>query len=242
MAHRATPGYPTTAATDMIMDFLVAPTEPATLREMGATTLLPERYGCDVMWRAHGKWWGVQRKEIKDFIASVLDGRLAKEVGQMRGRVVMPMVVIEGRPMFSESGMMLRHYGRPIGKAAYEGMLFSLAHEGVAVMHARDTADTASMIRNLAAWSVKDSHTSLLRRPGPEPVTMWGGAGNEDWAKHLLMGFQGIGPVQAAAIVAHFHGVPLAWMCTEGELRAVKGIGPKRAAVLVAALAHGQPA
>lgn len=229
--------------TDEPIDYIVAPSEPPALKAAlgGEVMQLPERYGCDVIWRAHGEWWGVQRKEVKDFLASMFDGRLAKEVGQMRGRITCPMLIMEGRLTYSNDGTLMNNsYGRKVTRQAIEGMVFSLHYEGVAVMHSDGVAGTAATIDNYARWSQKDSHTSLRRRPGPEVASMWGGATNQDWARHLLMGFEGIGPEVADAILKHFGGLPLAFMCTEKDLLSVPGIGPKRAKSMIDALRQVQ--
>ena len=58
---------------------LISPSEPAAIRALGTTCDIPERHGCDVLFVAHGGYWGVQRKELKDFVASVNDDRLGKD-------------------------------------------------------------------------------------------------------------------------------------------------------------------
>lgn len=215
----------------------VAPTErhPAMVKLADKTSMLPETYGCDVIWRAHNQWWGVQRKEIKDFIASILDGRLAKELGQMKGHLALPIVCIEGKLQWTHSGELMNtgSYGQKISRQQYHGMLFSLMHEGCHVMFTDNTQDTAELCRDLAAWSQKETHHSLTRRPGPDQAVMWGKASNLDWAKHLLQGFPGIGPQVAEDIIKHFGKVPLQWTVTIPELLKVPGVGKVRAKALI---------
>jgi Fanconi anemia group M protein len=220
----------------------VAPSErhPAMIGLADKISNLPEQYGCDIIWRAHNQWWGIQRKEIKDFIASIMDGRLAKELGQMRGHVNTPIVVIEGRLKWSSNDiLMLGGYGQQITKAQYHGMLFAIMHEGVHVIFTDDTPGTVQLAKHLAAWSQKESHTSLSRRPGPEKTNMWGTVDNRDWAKHLLQGFPGIGPTVAEDIINHFGKVPLQWTVTGKQLMEVPGIGQTRAKALLQAFTPG---
>jgi len=64
---------------------LVAPTEPMTLKALGTVSLVPEDYGSDFLWASPVFGLvGVQRKEASDFVASVMDGRLDKELAQMK--------------------------------------------------------------------------------------------------------------------------------------------------------------
>ena len=218
------------------VEILVAASEHSTAMKAIADKIsnLPEKYGCDAIWRAQGKWWGVQRKEIWDFIASTTDGRLAKEIGQMRGHVSNPIVVIEGKTQWSIGGELMGNgYSQTITKRQWHGMIFSMTNDGVNVLFSDSTRGTAEIITDLAAWSQKDSHRSLKQRPGPVPA--WGKADNKDWAMHLLQGFPGIGPGVAETIVKKFGKVPLKWDCTLKDLLSIEGIGPARAKALMEA-------
>jgi len=232
----------TTDPTDKPTIF-VAPSErhPALTKLADKVSNLPEKYGCDIIWRAHNQWWGVQRKEIKDFIASILDGRLAKEVGQMQGHVSLPIVAIEGKVQWSDNGTLMHSsYGKPVTKAQYNGMLFSLMLKGVQVMFTANPQETADLCRHLAEWSQKETHNSMDRRPGPDQASVWGKATNMDWAKHLLQGFPGIGPQVASDIIKHFGRVPLQWTVTPAELLKVPGVGPTRAKALIESFDVGE--
>lgn len=228
----------------MTIAFVVAPTErdphiaglvlSADGEHVGEVSMLPERYGCDVFWRARGEWWGVQRKEIKDFIASIQDGRLAREVAMMKPLPI-AVVVIEGRIKWSTDGvLMVGNWSTSVTRAQYEGMIMSLMSKQVHVVHTQDTRDTARWTRQFAQWSTKARHASLDRRPGP--VSPWGHISDEDWAVHFLQGIDGLGSEKARAVVKHFGKVPIAWEVTEQELMAVKGIGKVLARKMLNAL------
>jgi ERCC4-type nuclease len=217
------------------MPLFVSSTERDAFRKhLPAHTLstLPERYGCDVAWPANGQWWGVQRKEIKDFIASVQDGRLAKEIGQMR-QTVMPTVVLEGRVRFT-AGMLDGVYGKGVTEQQYRGMVYSLARQGVVLLRSEDQRGTAAEVKYLYAWSQKDRHGGLMKRPGP--THQWGKADNRDFQEHFLMGLPGVGPELAGRIIDRFGGVPMACTVTGEELMTVDGIGKQKAAALYQAL------
>jgi ERCC4-type nuclease len=197
---------------------------------------LPEQYGCDIIWRAQDQWWGIQRKEVKDFFASVQDGRLAVELAQMRGNLAIPLVVIEGRMNWSADDILMHStYGQTITRQMFHGMLFGITYEGANVFFTDSTKHTAGLVRHLSVWSRKDSHNSMRRRPGAEASSMWGKASNEDWARHLLQGFPGIGPAVADAITRHFGRVPLRWDCEPADLVRIPGIGKVRAKALIEA-------
>ena len=193
--------------------------------DQGTVSMLPENKGCDVAWYVNGTWWGVQRKEIADFIASVQDGRLAREIAQMRAaELPIMVVVIEGRVQFTNDGyLMLGQRQTRVTKSQYNSMQWSLMDLGVHVSYTDSAYGTAEYIGGLARWSMKKTHNSMMRRPGP--VAPWGKVMNEDWALHLLQSFDGLGLDRARAVLKHFGGVPLDWTVTEKELMQVPGIG-----------------
>lgn len=217
------------------MSYMVAPTEPRIIRSLGNVSSVPERHGADILFPANGGLVAVQRKELSDLIASVHDGRLGKELQQMKSGIAVGILVVEGRPRWSSDGVLLRDYGMPWTRQAHRNLLYSVQANGVWVEATDDANDTVVAVLNLHEYLKKNRHSSLLRRPGP--VSPWGKASNQEWAAHLLQGFDGVGPELAARIVEKFGRPPLAWTCVEDELREIKGLGPKKAAGLLAALA-----
>ncbi len=198
--------------------------------------MLPERYGCDVLWRAQDAWWGVQRKELADFVASIQDGRLAREVAMMKP-LPLKVVALEGRIMYTSDDMLTySRRAQSFTRAQFEGFIMSLMEKGVHVVHTTGTQDTARWIKLYAQWTAKPRHASLERRPGP--VSPWGHITDEDWAIHFLQGFDGLGSEKAKAIIKHFKGVPLQWTVTEKQLMEVPGIGKGMARKMMNALDH----
>ncbi len=216
--------------------FLVAPTErhraiQELVGEHGQTSMLPERYGVDIAWRAHGDWWGIQRKEIGDFLASVQDGRLAREIAQMQ-QLKGAWLALEGKQQFTIDGVLQTgKWGKQVSREQFIGMQLSLMARHIHIIHTKDQKDTAYHARVLANWSLKPEHKSFLRRPGP--IAQWGNISDRDWALHFLQGFDGLGIEKCRAILDHFERVPFAWDVTEEELLEVPGIGKTLARRLV---------
>lgn len=224
---------------------IVSPAEPRWLKtklEAAFTDVqynaLPERRGVDVCWRSQGAWWGVQRKQLDDLVSSLRDGRLQREVAMMTADsgVTMPHLIVEGAVKFTGDGMLIRDgWGQDFTKRQWRGLLWSLQQAGVAVSYAPTPTETAELIVDLHAWSRKARHSTLKSRPGPAS-SEWGTRSSTSWQRHLLQGFDGIGPELADAIIARFGGAPLKWTVDSDELRMVPGIGPKRVEALVRAL------
>lgn len=222
---------------------LVSPTErgpciAALARLLGAdqmeTSSLPERYGVDFLWRGHHGWYGVQRKEIRDFAASREDGRLRKELAQMAHKIELPIIVLEGKLVWTNEGVAEIARGKFVTRAAWLASKLSFAQRGAYIIETPTAEDTAVAIVTYMEWSLKAKHQ--VASPRPKAAGEYGKASSREWAAHLLQGFEGVGGDTAMSIVEHFDGVPLAWTVTEKELRDVPGVGKGRAAGLINAL------
>ena len=201
---------------------LVAPSEPPALRKIGTVSMAPERYGCDLLFASRGRWFGVQRKEFKDLLASMRDGRIAQQMGMMEG-LEQSMVVIEGMSSvrWGSDGELLDDYAR-VTRDQIRGLLWSVRDRGVWVDQTDGLADTIQMVQAFEQWCKKPAHKSLSTRPGP--VNTWGKVGNRDWEMHLLHGLPGVG-VELAGRVLDQVGMPLGWRVTREELLGVEGLG-----------------
>lgn len=209
----------------------VSPAEPppikALLRAEDKISVIPEQWGCDFLMFVNKRWIGVQRKEVKDLIASVEDGRLAKEVGMMK-KCDVAVVVVEGHMNFTTEGELVgKGFGRNWTKKQIKAILWSVRERGIWVEFSDSHQDTMDIIYWLESWFGKSEHNSLMRRPGP--VAIWGSLSNEDYQRHLVMGLPGVGPELAQRIITMF-GVPFGWRITIDQLMEVEGIGIKKAA------------
>lgn len=210
---------------------LVSPAEPPYFARLGTVSSVPETYGADFLLCSPMGLVGVQRKALPDLVASVHDGRLQKELRQLR-HVRVPLVVIEGIPTWNADGTAVGYAGWT--KAQHYGVLWSLQLHQVWVVHSASINDTAEILALLPTWLERE-HKGLLRRP-PPPVGVWGTRDDAQWAAWLLQGFEGVGAELADRILDYFGGIPLVWSVTEDELRGVDGIGKVKARKLISAL------
>jgi DNA excision repair protein ERCC-4 len=220
---------------------LVAPSEPPLIKTLGTVALVPEAYGCDIMWAEPvlGGLVCVQRKEVSDLVKSVGDGRLAKECQQLLALTVkLAVLVVEGQPHFSNEGVLLSQY-QYWTRAQHRSLLRSVQLQGILVDTTDSTADTVAYIGELAHWAAKEGHHSLERRPKPkgEP-TDWGVVTDRRWGMHLLQSVPGIGPGVAADIWDHCGGLPVKLAMSADELRQIKGVGPKTVKALARAFGN----
>lgn len=214
---------------------LISPTEPEALRCIGTTSSVPEGYGVDIFWPSKMGLAGVQRKEVKDLVNSVHDGRLNKELAMMN-QLNVKLLIIEGDMLWTTEGQSLtvQSWSMP----QHLGLQLSIQLSGCWVLSSRSLQETISYLSILQKWTNKEDHGSLAHRPNP--TSQWGKVDNRDWGIYLLQSFPKIGYKVAGQIYDHFGGVPLEWTATEDELNEVPGIGPGRSRSLLAVLQRAE--
>ncbi|HXA30940.1 MAG TPA: ERCC4 domain-containing protein [Acidimicrobiales bacterium] len=217
---------------------LISPAEPSSIRALGTVSSRCEERGVDILLPAYNLGpVGVQRKEISDLLASVYDGRLSREIAQM-AQLRVKVLLIEGRIRWTTDGFLLSS-NRSWTRSQHDGLIWSAQLQGVWIASSSDLDDTIQWLQRFSRWCLKRTHTGLLGRVGPK-AGEWGQVGSQEWAMHLLQGFNALGPERAERIYEHFGTVPLAWTVTEKDLCEVESIGPKTAQKLIEALGNGK--
>lgn len=212
---------------------LISSTESSAFRALGTSTTRPEEYGVDAFWVAQKQTWGVQRKALKDLVASVEDGRLAKERLQWHSLDHVYLVVETGergggapREMPNGALAALGTYGRPWTGPQYRSLLLSLASDGAQVLTTKDEPETIARVVELEKWSRKDRHQAVRTR-GHVPTDVFGRRESKEYGVWLMSSLPGVGIDTATKIWDHFGGLPLAMKEGIGvkELTEVPGIG-----------------
>lgn len=212
----------------------VSPSEPKDLWEIPSAIVNShiESYGTDVLVARGGLWAGIQRKKVpEDLIASIQDGRLARELMLMREAPLdIRILLLEGTMAFDRDGLLVTGgISRRYTKTAIDKLLLSCQYvAGVNPHKTGSIGETVEFICDiLVPWLGDPEHVSLFRRPGPS--WDWGlpdVKGMEQW---WAQGFPQIGLKRAEALLSAFTS-PLA-ICNASvkELASVDGIGPKTA-------------
>lgn len=226
------------------MTILVSPTETrsgvlALFAEGEAFThSLPETYGADFLIPTLRGLVGAQRKAFpSDFLASIEDGRLMREV-QLLQSLAFRVLIKEGEADYTHEGnLILDGVASRWTWSTFENLDHSLwYYHGVRVIKTKTLEGTVEELRTLRNWFNQEVHRSLLVRP-KEGRDEWSGRPDKrSWARYFLQGFPGIGPERAEAIFDHFKRVPLKWIVNKRELKEVFGVGDKTADALFAAL------
>lgn len=189
--------------------------------KLGKTSSVPEQLGVDFLTFSpvFGRV-GVQRKEIGDLVASLSDGRVAREIIDMR-ELDVGIWLIEGRPQWSTEGHLLSSRTE-FTLTSLQGILFSLMSNGFWVLRTDSIQDSMSYLSALDRWMAKPVHHGINGRPAPR--TMLGPPTDKDWQIHFWQGLPGMGYTRAKKVVEHYGGLPV--VLKDGvRLEDVDGIG-----------------
>ena len=97
----------------------------------------------------------IERKTAKDFVDSIVDKRLFKQVTQLREEFKKPIIILEGDDL----------YNGYINPNAIRGTIVSIALDfGISIIPTRDSQDTAAMIKRIAVREQKGEKTPISIR------------------------------------------------------------------------------
>lgn len=216
----------------------ISPTEPKELHKLGTVSWKPELHGVDIMFASKGRWIGIQRKEVKDFVASIENKLLNKQLAQM-GNLDVAILIIEGSFKFTTEGVLIgKDYGMTWTDQQIWGLLLSIQAKGVQVVTTQSLTATARCITYLQRYYAKPRHSSLDSRGGP--FSIWGtNPTDKEYAVYVLQSLPGVGPELAERIFDRY-GLPMRLTVSVDELMEVEGIGKKKAEAIVKAMSEGE--
>jgi len=157
----------------------------------------------------------VERKTIRDLVASLIDGRLFPQVARLAHSPHRSLLLIEG-PTPSSLPDVHHH--------SVEGALVSIAAMWrLPVLHSSDSQQSARMLRFLAD-QMRGPHDRVLRRFDRKPKRL------ASRRLFLLQALPGVGPALAHRLLHHFGSIERIVTVDAATLAGVRGIGARTAA------------
>lgn len=158
----------------------------------------------------------VERKSVRDFVRSVMDGRLEDQARRLREGYERPLLILEGREDPEELGKLHPH--------AVQGALLHLVMDlGIPVLRTRDGSQTATLLWLLARRERKEG------RGPPRLRIKRGGLPLPLQQRFVVEGLPGVSSVLAERLLERFGTVEGVMRASERELREVRGIGEVKA-------------
>lgn len=155
----------------------------------------------------------VERKTLRDFVASIEDGRIFRQAWRMAGGEWQPLLILEGRASTLNGCAMRRE--------AIQGALLTVSLIwGIPVLRSLDGTETAKLIL-FAARQIRRAAGGIVFRPGRRP------RGKRQAQLRILQGLPGVGPRRAQALLAKFQNVEAVMIADEAALMEIDSIANK---------------
>lgn len=154
---------------------------------------------------------GVERKEVDDFLNSLLSGKLFDQIKRLRDAFPRPVLILEGSGLFTK---------RNINHNAIFGTMVSIMIDyGIPVIMTKDAAETADLLIVMAKREQRTDKKSVALRGEKHMMDLY------EQQQFIIEGLPQISTVIAKRMLAHFGSVRGIINATEDELQEVQGIG-----------------
>ena len=157
----------------------------------------------------------VERKTASDFISSIVDGRLFKQMAELKENFRTPLLILEGNPLSNE---------RKIHPNAIRGALASVSLDyGIPILKTENNLETAEMLLAIAKREQITKNKSVAVRGKKKARSM------NHRQEILIAGLPQINTQTARKLLKHFSSPEKIFTATREELMNVEGVGPKTA-------------
>lgn len=155
---------------------------------------------------------GVERKTTNDFISSIMDGRVFRQLYDLKQEFELPILIIEGRSIFESEVN--------IHPNAVRGAVASVAiNLRIPIIWTRNAFETAEMLFALAKKEqIKENKSIAIR--GKRKFRS-----ENQMQEFLVAGLPKISTQKAKSLLKHFGSPEKIFSATEEELQEVPGIG-----------------
>jgi Fanconi anemia group M protein len=155
---------------------------------------------------------GVERKEAKDFLLSLMDGRLFSQAKALKTAYLRPVIVLEGEGVYTSKKM---------DENAIYGALASLVTDyGIPIISTKNEIETAGLLASIAKREISEGRSIGVR-------TDKGSMSWEEKQRFVIEGLPGVSAVLARRLLDHFGSVKAVMSASIEDLCQVKGVGKK---------------
>lgn len=153
----------------------------------------------------------VERKTLKDFAISIVDGRLFKQMIRLTNSTSKGVLILEGTAADTVD--------LKITRESMQGALITVSLIlGIPVLRSKNPSETAKLIVYIG-HQLESMTRGGMQRHGYRPK------GNRKRQMFILQGLPGIGPEKAGRLLDRFGSVEATISASSDELQTVEGIG-----------------
>jgi len=156
----------------------------------------------------------IERKSASDFVDSMLDNRLFKQLGELKKQFENPVLIIEGKELY---------HHRDVHPNAIRGAVSSLALDyQIPVVWTSDEDETVEYLISMARREQEDQDRSLSVRGEMSPNS------EKELQEYVVSGLPNVSNRLAERLLKHFGTVREVFTADKEELMEVEGIGEKK--------------
>lgn len=155
---------------------------------------------------------GVERKEVDDFLQSLIDGRLFSQLKMLKDKYQKPILILEGEGLFTK---------RNIHPSAIFGSLASIVTDfNIPIISTKDGKETAKLLATIAKREFSNKRAASVR--GEK-----GKMSLRERQQFIIEGLPNVSSILAQRLLAHFGSIKAIIDADLEELCKVKGVGKK---------------
>jgi Fanconi anemia group M protein len=152
----------------------------------------------------------IERKTLDDFVKSIYDGRLFKQLVNMNEQYARPIVIIQGE----------KKHLSGIGESAFYGALASiLADFKVPIFFASNEKEVSELIFHIARREQMEKKRDIRIREGRKPASL------TENQRYIVSGIPGVSGVLADRILSSTDTIENLFSASELDLQKIEGIG-----------------
>jgi len=154
---------------------------------------------------------GVERKNVDDFLESLIDGKLFKQISRLRNTYSRPILILEGDNLLTK---------RNINHNAIFGSLASISVDfGIPVLNTKNASETADLLIVIAKREQREDKKSVAIRGEKTQMSL------KESQQFIIEGLPNVSAVIAKRLLSHFGSIKDIANASEKELIEVKGVG-----------------
>lgn len=162
---------------------------------------------------------GVERKNVDDFLESLIKNKLFKQISRLKSAYSRPLLILEGENVLTR---------RNINQNAIFGSLASISIDyGIPIISTHDEEETADLLRVIANREQKKDKKSVSIRGEKTQMS------TQEQQQFLVEGLPYVSSVLAKRLLYHFGNIKDIANASEEELTEVKGIGAQIAKEII---------
>lgn len=162
---------------------------------------------------------GVERKSVDDFLDSLIDGKLFKQVSRLRDAYSRPILLLEGEGLLTK---------RNINHNAIFGSLVSIIVDfGVPVISTKDALETADMLYTMGRREQREDKKAVAVRGEKTAMSL------RERQQFVVEGLPNVSAVLAKRLLDRFGSIKGIVNASDEELQEVAGVGKNIAAEII---------